>query len=74
MVEPCICVSSYTTSGCCDWVTYVDRYSWLMQSKDTSAGVETQDVVACFLGMSKDLGVGDILGGLLGPFNSHNTL
>jgi hypothetical protein len=36
-----------------------------MHSKGTSVGLETQDVVAYFLEMSKDLSVGEMLGGLL---------
>jgi hypothetical protein len=45
-----------------------------MHNKDTSARVEIQDVVAHLLGTSKELSVGEMLGGLLGPCNSHHTL
>jgi hypothetical protein len=39
--KPCICVSSYIVGELLRQITYVDRYSWLMHSKDTSTRVET---------------------------------
>jgi hypothetical protein len=45
-----------------------------MHNKDTSTGVETRDVVAHLFETSKDLSVEEMLGGLLGPCNSHHTL
>ena len=70
----CIRESPYIASGCCDYFTYADWYAWLMHSKDTYARVEIQDIVAHFLKTSKDLSVGEMLGGLLGPCNSHHIL
>jgi hypothetical protein len=45
-----------------------------MHNKDTSTRVDIQDIVAHFLGASKELSVGEIFGGLLGPCNSKHTL
>jgi hypothetical protein len=46
--KPYISVSSYTVGNCCGLFIYAYWYTWLMHNKDTSVGVDTQDVLHVF--------------------------
>jgi hypothetical protein len=50
------------------------KYAWVVHNGDTSVATKTHNIGARLLETSKELSVGEMLGGLLGPCNSHHTL
>jgi len=71
---PCIHVSSDTYGTRWNWFTYGGQYAWSMHNKDNSTIVETCDVVSHLLEIRKELGVEEMLVGILGPCNKSSYI